>query len=236
MHECTGKKRGMSSRILDWFDDRINLRELTKSQLTEYLVPQNLNFWYSMGLVALGFLLIQIITGIFLLMYYIPEPDKAFQSIQFIVEEVPFGWLMHKLHAIGANMMVIGLLLHMVSVIYMGSYKSPRELQWFSGAILFGLTLATCLSGYLLPWSQLSYWAITVATNSLVVTPFIGDELVRFVRGSEGVSGATLGRFFSLHVTLLPLLILGVVGLHLFFMRATGISEPPFVKKTAHKE
>jgi ubiquinol-cytochrome c reductase cytochrome b subunit len=218
------------SRLFEWFDERIGLGDLVRSQLTDYLLPPNINFWYSMGFVTLSFFALQLVTGMLLLIYYTPDATKAFDSVEFIMKNVPYGWLIRYMHAIGSNMMVVVLLLHMLSTLFMASYKRPRELQWMSGVTLFALTLLMCLSGYLLPWSQLSYWATTVATNSLRAIPWIGDELVVFVRGSEGVTNATLKRFFALHVVIIPLIMLGIVGAHLFFMRATGVSEPPSIK------
>ena len=221
----------MLKKIIDWIDERIKIREVIESNLTGYMVPTNLNFWYSMGSVLLAMLFIQFITGILLLIYYVPDVDKAFESVTFITNEVPFGWLIRRVHAMASNVFVAVLFLHMFSTLFMGSYKKPRELQWMSGCVLFGLGFLAALSGYLLPWSQLSYWATTVATNTMGAVPFIGNELVRWVRGAERVEQATLGRFFALHVIVVPLLFLGLVAAHLFFMRKTGISSPPGTKK-----
>lgn len=221
------ERKTLGSRVVDWFDERIGIRDLARSQLTEYLLPGNINFWYSMGFVAMSFFVIQLITGMFLLVYYTPDSTKAFDSVENIMKNVPFGWLIRYMHAIGSNVMVVALFLHMLSTLFMASYKKPRELQWISGVVLLGLTLLMCLSGYLLPWSQLSYWAVAVATSSLGAIPWVGEELIIFVRGSEGVTNATLMRFFALHVVIVPLAMIGIVGAHLFFMRATGVSEPP---------
>ncbi len=221
----------MLKKIIDWVDERIKIREVIESNLTGYMVPANLNFWYSMGSVLLAMLLIQFITGILLLIYYVPDVDKAFESVTYITNEVPFGWLIRRVHAMASNVFVAVLFLHMFSTLFMGSYKKPRELQWMSGWLLFALGFLAALSGYLLPWSQLSYWATTVATNTVGAVPFIGDELVRGLRGAERVEQATLSRFFALHVIIVPLLFLGLVAAHLFFMRRTGISSPPGTKK-----
>lgn len=219
------------ARCRDWVDKRINLSELVRTNVTEYKVPHNLSWWYSLGSVLFAFLATQFITGILLLMYYVPSTDRAFDSVLNLVNNVPFGWFIRRVHAVGANMFVLALFLHMLSTMFMGSYKKPREMQWLSGFLLFFLGLTACLSGYLLPWSQLSYWATTVATNSMGGIPFIGEEIIRWVRGGDRVTQLTLGRFYSLHVSVLPLLFLALVGAHILFMRRTGISAPPGTDK-----
>lgn len=219
------------SRCRDWVDERIGLSDLVRTNVTEYKVPHNLSWWYSLGSVLFAFLATQFITGILLLMYYVPSTDKAFDSILHLMNDVPFGWFMRRVHAVGANLFIVALFLHMLSTLYMGSYKKPREMQWFSGVFLFALGLAACLSGYLLPWSQLSYWATTVATNIAGGIPFIGEEIIRWVRGADRVGQLTLGRFYALHVSVLPLFFLLFVGAHILFMRRTGISAPPGTDK-----
>lgn len=226
----------MLNKIIDWIDERVKISEVIENNLTRYMVPANLNFWYSMGAVLLAMLFIQFATGILLLIYYVPHVDKAFGSVTFITNEVPFGWLIRRVHAMAANVFIAVLFLHMFSTLFMGSYKKPRELQWMSGCVLFALGLLAALSGYLLPWSQLSYWATTVATNTVSAVPFMGNELVRWIRGAERVEQATLGRFFALHIIVVPLLFLGLVAAHLFFMRSTGISSPPGTKKEEVKK
>ena len=220
----------MLKKIIDWIDERVQIIEVIENHLTGHMVPANLNLWYSMGSVLLAMLFIQFITGILLLIYYVPDVDKAFESVTYITNEVPFGWLIRRVHAMATNIFIAVLFLHMFSTLFMGSYKKPRELQWMSGSVLFGLGFLAALSGYLLPWSQLSYWATTVATNTVGAVPFIGDELVRGLRGAERVEQATLSRFFALHVMVVPFLFLWLVAAHLFFMRRTGISPPPGAK------
>jgi len=213
---------------IDWVDVRLGVRELVIANTSGYLVPRNVNAWYSLGTVLLTLFGLQFITGILLLMHYVPDTEKAFASVEHIVNVVPFGWLIRSLHAVGSNMVVVALLLHMLSVLFMGSYKRPRELTWLTGFLLFNLALALCLTGYLLPWSQLSFWATTVATDAAGAVPMIGDQLVELLRGSPSVGAQTLGRFFALHVVVLPLGLLGLVGVHLFCIRRIGISKPPF--------
>jgi len=214
--------------IYNWLDVRIGVGELVEKRLTGYLLPRSINAWYSLGSVLLIIFAIQVITGILLLVYYVPDADKAFKSVTAIMNDVPFGWLIRTCHAVGSNMMVAVLLLHMLSTLFMGSYKSPRELNWVTGFILFNLVLGISLTGYLLPWSQLSFWATTVATNSAGAIPVIGGYLVEFLRGGKLVGPPTLGRFFAVHVALLPLFIGAFTGAHLFLLERIGVSTPPF--------
>lgn len=218
----------MRKRLLDWLDVRLGVRDLLEQNLTRYLLPRNINVWYALGAVLLTLFVLQFATGILLLIYYRPNSQEAFASIQRIMNDIPYGWLMRLLHTVGSNLIIIVLLLHMLSVLFMGSYKRPRELTWLSGFILFNLALGLCLTGYLLPWSQLSFWATTVATDAAGAIPLVGDTLVAFARGGATVGDATLGRFFALHVMGLPLLLGLLIALHLFCVRRVGVSRPPF--------
>ena len=218
----------MLKRLYDWIDLRIGAREIVKKELTGYLLPRNINEWYSLGSVLLVIFVLQVVTGMLLMVYYVPDADKAFKSVTFIMNELPYGWLIRLCHAVGSNMMVAVLLLHMLSTLMMGSYKSPRELNWLTGFILFTLVQGISLTGYLAPWSQLSFWATTVATNSATAIPVIGPYLVEFLRGGKLVGPPTLGRFFAVHVALLPVVIAALIGAHLFLLKRTGISTPPF--------
>ncbi len=215
-------------RLSDWFEVRLGIKELVEKNLTGYLLPRNINCWYSMGSIILFIIAMQVVTGILLLVYYIPEADKAFGSVTTIMNTMPFGWLIRMCHVIGSNMMILFVMLHMFSTLFMGSNKSPRELNWLSGFILFTLVQAICLTGYLLPWSQLSFWATTVATNSVGAIPYIGQFLVEFLRGGKLVGASTLGRFYTLHITVIPILMAAIVGIHLFFLERIGVSTPPF--------
>ncbi len=214
--------------VIDWFEVRLGLQELSRKYLTGYLLPRNINCWYSLGSVLLVAFSVQVITGILLLINYVPDASIAFKSVTRIMNDVPYGWLIRISHAVGSNLMIAALLLHMLSVLFMGSYKSPRELNWISGFILLNLILGISLTGYLLPWSQLSFWATTVATNSIGVIPIIGEPLVEFVRGGKTVGPPTLSRFFALHVAVLPLVITVFIVAHLFFLERIGVSTPPF--------
>ena len=214
--------------LYDWIDVRIGARDIVAKELTGYLLPRNINIWYSMGSILLVIFGLQVLTGILLLIYYVPDSEKAFSSVSNIMNNVPFGWLIRVCHTVGSNMMVLVLLLHMLSVLFMGSYKRPRELNWLTGFMLFTLVQGISLTGYLLPWSQLSFWATTVATNSVNAIPVVGSFLVEFLRGGKLVGPATLGRFFALHVAVIPIAIAALIGAHLFLLQRTGISTPPF--------
>jgi ubiquinol-cytochrome c reductase cytochrome b subunit len=219
---------GIVNLIVDFVDQRLGIREIFDKELRGYLLPRRVNAWYTLGAVLLALFGLQILTGILLLMYYVPHAEHAFASVQYITNEVPYGWLFRMLHTIGANVIVIALLLHMLSVLFMASYKGRREFTWLTGFILFNLALGLCLTGYLLPWSQLSFWATTVATEAPGAIPLVGDLIVEFLRGGATVGNQTLGRFFALHVVGMPLLLLGLIGIHLFCVKRRGISPPPF--------
>jgi ubiquinol-cytochrome c reductase cytochrome b subunit len=216
------------TKAFDYLDLRLGVRDLLQKNLTEYLLPRNVNIWYTLGATLLALFAIQFATGILLLMYYIPETDQAFVSVQRIMNEVPYGWLIRLVHAVGANIVILVLLLHMLSTLFMGAYKRPRELTWILGFCLFLISLGMSLTGYLLPWSQLSYWATTVATESSGSIPWIGESVVHLLRGGPAVGQATLSRFFALHVMGFPFILGLVVFAHLFCVRRIGVSQPPF--------
>lgn len=223
-------------QLIDWIDVRVGTRQIVEHELTGYLLPRNINVWYSLGSILLFCFSLQVVTGMLLLIYYVPDADKAFKSVSLIMNEVPFGWLIRMCHAVGSNLMVFVLQLHMLSALVMGSYKRPRELNWVSGFILFTMVQGISLTGYLLPWSQLSFWATTVATNSAGAIPVVGSFLVEFLRGGKLVGPPTLGRFFAMHVALIPAGIAALIGAHLFLLQRTGVSTPPFgLKETTNQ-
>ena len=226
----------MTGKLKSWLEARIGLEELIRTQLTGYMVPRNINIAYTLGFVALAAFIAQVITGFFLLIYYVPDAEHAFRSVQDIMSIVPYGWLFRSMHAVGSNLMVAVVILHMLSVFFMGSYKKPREMTWVAGLLMLLMTLTFCLSGYLLPWSQLSYWATTIVTTIPTAFPYIGDFVTRIMRGGEAVSGVTLNRFFAMHVTLLPFLLIPLIGIHLFLVRRIGISAPPFGRAAGSKK
>lgn len=187
-------------------------------------LPPHVSWWHTFGSLALFLLVNQIVTGILLMVYYRPTADHAFESIRFIQTEVPAGWLIRGLHAWGATMMILMLILHMIRVFIMGGYKKPRELTWVTGVILLGVTVTFGFTGYLLPWNQLSYWATTVGTEVSRAVPVIGNQIAVLMRGGENLSGETLGRFYVLHVVVLPWIIVGLVSVHLFLMRMQNLA------------
>ncbi len=212
----------------NWLNVRFGLDELYENRIRTLRVPKNINIFYTLGFLTVIAYGVQALSGIVLMIYYVPHPDHAFRSVQDIMTVVPYGWLFREMHAVGSNLMITVIALHMITVFMMGNYKRPRELTWMTGALSLLFALLFGLSGYLLPWSQLSYWATTVATSIPTAVPVIGDLIAETVRGGQQVTGITLSRFFALHVSILPPLFLGLMGLHLFLIARTGISATPF--------
>jgi ubiquinol-cytochrome c reductase cytochrome b subunit len=225
----------MWQKIKEGIDLRIGLNELIESKLKEYSVPSDTNIFYTIGIVTAVTYLIQAVTGYFLLIYYVPHSEHAFNSIQDIMNVIPYGWFVRMIHIVVANLMVALVFIHLVSIFFMGNYKKPREMTWLIGGCLMLITLAFCLSGYLLPWSQRSYWATTIVTNIPTAFPVVGDFAANLLRGGTTISGATLTRFFSIHVGFLPPLFLFLVGLHIFLVCRIGLSVPP-LSKSAEEE
>jgi ubiquinol-cytochrome c reductase cytochrome b subunit len=228
----------MFGRIGKWIDERAHISELWQSQMVEYKVPKNLTFPYAFGVMALIAFAIQIISGIFLTMYYQPNVHAAFDSANYtIMKEIPFMWLFRHVHAAGANFFLALVYLHMFTGIYYNAYKKPRELTWIVGWFIFFILLATALSGYLLPWGQLSYWGMVVTTEIPTAIPgALGETISVWMKGGYELGQITLGRFFGLHIWLLPLILLGLVGFHLYLVRAAGISNPEGVEIDKKKE
>jgi len=222
-------QRILGKPVREWVDERMGTEALLKKELTGKYVPKHrgrLDYFSCFGGLALVFFIIQVVTGGILLANYVPHPEQAFASVQHISETVPYGWFIRRVHAIGANFMVIIVFIHMMKVFLTGAYKTPRELHWISGVLLFSFVLAMCLSGYLLPWSQLSYWASTVATDAPGQLPGVGEMLKVMIRGGTTVTGVTLGRFFFGHVFLLPATMGAFMVAHFMMIRKTGIAEP----------
>ncbi|RMG04050.1 MAG: cytochrome bc complex cytochrome b subunit [Nitrospirae bacterium] len=219
----------MFKALYSWIDERIGLEDLIRRELKEYYVPKESNIWSTLGFLTLIAFFTQAVTGIFLLTYYIPHPDHAFQSVQKIMNTVHFGWLFRSVHLVGANLLVILLLLHVVITFYRLSYKRPREMNWITGVFMFFIIFMFCITGYLLPWSQLSYWSTTILTAIPTVLPGIGDYISRFIKGGEFVGAVTLNRFFAFHVAILPFFLVLLGALHVFLIWRTGyapISKP----------
>lgn len=218
----------MLDKIKNWLEVRMGLDDLIATQLTDYRVPRNINIFYTLGFVALAGYFIQVVSGIFLLIYYIPQPEHAFRSVRDIMSTVPYGWLFRQIHIVGSNLLIAVVFLHMITIFLMGNYKRPRELTWVGGGLMLLITLTFGLSGYLLPWSQLSYWATTVVTSMPTAFPVVGDFVSQILRGGEHVSGTTLSRFFAVHVAILPPIFLFLMIVHIFLIRRIGISATPF--------
>lgn len=215
-----------SEGLIDWLDQRIAIKAVTKVLLTEYWIPKNINFLWAMGVVLTVLFMILLISGVFLLMYYKPDIHLAYDSVNYtIMQEVKYGWLWRHLHAVGASLVFLVIYIHMFVGIYYGSYKQGREMIWIGGMILFVLFSAEAFSGYMLPWGQMSYWAAAVITNLFGGIPVIGADLVIWIRGNFTVADATLTRFFMLHVLLLPMLILVFIAIHFFTLRFPHVNN-----------
>lgn len=212
--------------IGDWLEQRLAVSKIIKVMMTEYWMPKNMNFLWAMGMILAVMFGVLVISGIFLLMYYKPDTQLAFDSVNYtIMQEVEYGWLFRNMHGVGASVVFLVIYIHMFTGLYYGSYKKGREMIWLSGMLLFGIFSAEAFSGYMLPWGQMSYWAAYVITNIFGGIPFIGDELVVWIRGNFYVSDATLTRFFMLHVLLLPLVIIKLIGLHFYALRIPHVNN-----------
>ncbi len=215
-----------ANSIGEWLDQRLNTTGFTKVMMTEYWIPKDVNFLWAMGVVLAVTFKILIISGIFLLMYYKPDVNMAFDSVNYtIMQEVEYGWLFRHMHGVAASVVFLIIYIHMFTGIYYGSYKKGREMIWISGMLLFVTFSAEGFSGYMLPWGQMSYWAAQVITNLFGGIPVIGADLVVWIRGNFYVADATLTRFFMLHVFLLPLVIIGIIALHFYTLRVPHVNN-----------
>src|SRR5207253_6866910 len=196
----------------------------------QYYAPKNFNFWYIFGSLSLLVLVIQIVTGIFLVMHYKPDAAVAYASVEYIMREVPWGWLIRYMHSTGASAFFVVVYLHMFRGLLYGSYRKPRELVWIFGCLIFLCLMAEAFMGYLLPWGQMSYWGAQVIINLFGTIPLIGEPLAIWIRGDYNVSDATLNRFFALHVIALPLVLLGLVAAHLMALHEVGSNNPDGVE------
>ncbi|MFB1301220.1 cytochrome bc complex cytochrome b subunit [Helicobacter pylori] len=210
----------------EWLDMRLGTNKLVKVLMTEYWIPKNINFLWAMGVILLTLFGVLVVSGIFLLMYYKPDAKMAFDSVNFtIMQEVAYGWLWRHMHATAASMIFVIIYIHMFVGIYYGSYKKGREMIWISGMVLFVVFSAEAFSGYMLPWGQMSYWAAAVITNLFGGIPFIGADVVEWIRGNYVVADSTLTRFFMLHVFLLPIAIILLIGVHFYSLRIPHVNN-----------
>ncbi|MBT8144067.1 MAG: cytochrome bc complex cytochrome b subunit [Gammaproteobacteria bacterium] len=227
--------RGVKS-VADWVDARFPASQLWREHLSEYWAPKNFNFWYYFGSLALLVLVLQIVTGIFLTMNYKPSAAEAFASVEYIMRDVSWGWLIRYMHAVGASFFFITVYLHMFRGLMYGSYRSPRELIWVLGMFIYVALMAEAFLGYLLPWGQMSYWGAQVIVSLFGAIPFIGEGLSEWIRGDYFISDITLNRFFSFHVIAVPLVLLGLVAMHILALHEVGSNNPDGVDIKKHKD
>jgi ubiquinol-cytochrome c reductase cytochrome b subunit len=222
--------------LLGWVDARFPLSQLWNDHLARYYTPKNFNFWYYFGSLALLVLVLQIVTGIFLTMFYKPDAELAFASVEYIMRDVEWGWLIRYMHSTGASFFFVVVYLHMFRALLYGSYKKPRELIWIFGVLIYVVLMAEAFMGYLLPWGQMSYWGAQVIVNLFATIPYIGPDLVTWIRGDFLISDATLTRFFALHVIALPLVLLLLVVAHIIALHEVGSNNPDGVEIKKNKD
>ncbi|KPH65093.1 cytochrome B [Pseudoalteromonas porphyrae] len=220
----------MFGKIIGWIDDRIPMTRVWNMHIAQYPAPKNFNFWYFFGSLAMLMLVNQILTGIWLTMNYVPSAEGAFASVEYIMRDVEYGWLLRYLHSTGASAFFIVIYLHMFRGMIYGSYQKPRELLWLFGMFIFLALMAEAFMGYLLPWGQMSFWGAQVIISLFGAIPVIGDDLTLWIRGDYVISGATLNRFFALHVIALPLVIVILVFLHIVALHEVGSNNPDGVE------
>ncbi len=225
-----------SDKLLNWVDNRFPATKLFQDHMSAYYAPKNFNIFYIFGSLALLVLVIQIATGIFLVMHYKPDAALAFGSVEYIMRDVPWGWLIRYMHSTGASAFFIVVYLHMFRGLIYGSYRKPRELVWVFGCAIFLCLMAEAFMGYLLPWGQMSYWGAQVIVNLFSAIPFIGPDLALLIRGDYVVGDATLNRFFSFHVIAVPLVLLGLVAAHIIALHEVGSNNPDGIEIKAKKD
>jgi len=223
------------NKVVGWINDRLPIITTIENTLKRHPYPKNLSYWWNFGSIAGICLVIQILTGLFLAMHYVPNTKHAFDSVEHIMRDVNYGWLIRYIHAVGASMFFVALYAHMVRSLYYGSYKAPREVLWWVGIIIFLLTMATAFMGYVLPWGQMSFWGATVITNLFSAIPVVGESIVQWLWGGYSVDNPTLNRFFVLHF-LMPFLIVGIVLVHLMALHTTGSNNPAGVPMKSKKD
>jgi ubiquinol-cytochrome c reductase cytochrome b subunit len=224
-----------AEKLLTWVDNRFPLTKLWNDQWGQYYAPKNFNWWYIFGSLAMLVLVMQIVTGIFLTMHYKPDAALAFASVEYIMRDVPWGWLIRYMHSTGASAFFIVVYLHMFRALMYGSYRKPRELIWIFGCAIYLCLMAEAFMGYLLPWGQMSYWGAQVIVNLFAAVPFIGPDLALLIRGDYVIGDATLNRFFAFHVIAVPLVLLGLVVAHLIALHEVGSNNPDGIEIKAKR-
>ncbi len=228
-----GKPQG---GLIKWIDDRFPMTSTLKYHVTEYYASKNFNWWFVFGVLAMVVLVIQLLTGIFLTMNYKPAAAEAFASVEYIMRDVEWGWLIRYMHSTGASFFFIVVYLHMFRAMLYGSYKKPRELIWLIGMMIFFVLMAEGFAGYLLPWGQMSYWGAQVIISLFGAIPVVGDALVEIIRGDYSISDVTLNRFFALHVIVLPLALIGLIFVHIVALHEVGSNNPDGIDIKKHKD
>lgn len=226
----------MFAKLMGWIDYRFPLTAMYNDHMAKYPAPKNLNFWYFFGSLAMLVLVNQIITGIWLTMSYNPSAEGAFASVEYIMRDVDYGWLLRYMHSTGASAFFIVVYLHMFRGMIYGSYQKPRELLWIFGMLIFLCLMAEAFMGYLLPWGQMSFWGAQVIISLFGAIPVIGDDLTLWIRGDYVISGATLNRFFALHVIALPLVLVMLVAMHILALHEVGSNNPDGIDIKKHKD
>jgi ubiquinol-cytochrome c reductase cytochrome b subunit len=227
---------GTGKGLIGWIDERFPLTKLWREQVSEYYAPKNFNFWYYFGILSLVVLVIQLVTGVFLTMNYKPSSAEAFSSIEYIMRDVDWGWLIRYMHSTGASAFFIVIYLHMFRALLYGSHRKPRELLWIFGCLIFLLLMAEAFMGYVLPWGNMSYWGAQVIVSLFSSLPVIGGSLVDWIRGDYYIADATLNRFFALHVAALPLALVFLVIAHLMALHEVGSNNPDGIEIKKHKD
>ena len=229
--------KAMLTGLLQWTDARFPLSKLWNEHLANYYAPKNFNFWYYFGSLALVMLVIQIVSGIWLTMFYKPSAAEAFASVEYIMREVPMGWLIRYMHSTGASFFFLVVYLHMFRALMYGSYKNPRELLWIFGMLIYLMMMVEGFFGYLLPWGQMSYWGAQVIISLFGALPFdLGEPLTLWIRGDYVIADATLNRFFALHVAAVPLALLALVGAHVMALHEVGSNNPDGIEIKKNKD
>ncbi len=223
------------TRVYEWFDERLNISSVVDAALHKEVPVHRASVIYYLGGMTLFFFMVQVVTGILLMLYYRPSAEAAFESVEFIMTSVPFGWLIRSIHSWSANLMVFFAFVHLATVFFAQAYRPPRELTWVTGCMLLFLAMGFGFSGYLLPWNQLSFFATKVGTDIAGVVPVVGEWMLRFLRGGDRITGGTLSRFYGWHVAILPALTGLVLGIHLLLVQLQGMSTPPPLEEEASR-
>jgi ubiquinol-cytochrome c reductase cytochrome b subunit len=225
-----------ANAFMNWIDERLPVSSFWQDHMAGYYAPKNFNFWYYMGSLALLVLVLQILSGIFLTMHYKPDAELAFASVEYIMRDVEWGWLIRYMHSTGASFFFVLVYLHMFRALLYGSYRKPRELVWIFGMLIYLGLMAEAFMGYVLPWGQMSYWGAQVIINLFGAIPTIGEPLTEWIRGDFFISDATLNRFFALHVIALPIVLLGLVLMHLVALHENGSNNPDGIEIKENKD